>query len=202
MAVQGFEVPGFSIQSKENSLRCTVNRGVINMAVFRRDQRGAPAVRITFDQSHAAYVQLLDAIGEVIKAPLNSKQSCGRHRFDPTTKRFIDLWNITIEKDSEMVYKITLTDIEHGGASATFVFRAIGGVFGGADPSNKSKDSLLGIKTFVNWLKMADSMRSLSYEKFDPNNRRGGGNSGNGGSAPVAAAVAPAVASDPDDLPF
>lgn len=202
MAVQGFEVPGFSIQSKENSLRCTVNRGVINMAVFRRDQRGAPAVRITFDQSHAAYVQLLDAIGEVIKAPLNSKQSCGRHRFDPTTKRFIDLWNITIEKDSEMVYKITLTDIEHGGASATFVFRAIGGVFGGADPSNKSKDSLLGIKTFVNWLKMADSMRSLSYEKFDPNNRRGGSNSGNGGSAPAAAAVAPAVASDPDDLPF
>jgi hypothetical protein len=213
MALQGFEAPPFKLRGKENTLTCSLNKGTIGLSVFRNGAKGADArvLTIRFDQNNAAYLQLCDVVEFVRKAPLGARKSLGRREYDMNAKRFNDLWNITIEKDQEMCYKIILTDVKTG-ASATFPFKAPSGITSG-DENNKAEGSALGLRSFMSWMRSAYDLRFFSYEKFVPGQNGGGRPGGYGGaprpsySAPVGstqatAAPAAAVAADPDDLPF
>ena len=209
MAIQGFEAPPYKIRSKDNTLSCTLNKGVISMSVFRNGGHGADArvLSIRFDPNNAAYLQMCDVVDFVKKAALGSRKSVSRREFDPNAKRYNDIWNITFEKDQEMCYKISLTDVKTG-ASATFTFKAPSGIASG-DENNKAEGSALGLRAFMSWMRTAYDNRFLSYEKFVPGQRGNGQPRGGygGGSAPAGttqatAAPAASVVSDPDDMPF
>ena len=213
MALQGFEMPTYKVRGKENTLNVSVNKGIIGFTVFRNNARGPEArlLSVRFDQNNAAYLQLCGVVDFVRKSTLGTRKSITRREFDPASKRYNDLWNITFEKDNEMCYKITLTDNKTG-ASATFPFRAPSGIVSG-DENNKAEGSSLGLAAFMSYMKSAYDLRFLTYEKpsFGNNNRGGGApRPSYGGGAPSAptgttqASATPvaSVAGDPDDLPF
>lgn len=213
MAIQGFEAPPYKVRGKESTLTCSLTKGVISLSVFKNGARGADArvLSIRFDQNNAAYLQMCDVVDFVKKSTLGTRKSLWRREYDMNAKRFNDIWNITFEKDQEMCYKICLTDSKTG-ASATFPFRAPGGI-GSGDENNKAEASALGLRAFMSWMRTAYDNRFFSHEKFVPG--QNGGNRGGygspkpsyGGGAPAGttqatATPAAAVAADPDDLPF
>lgn len=187
----------YTISDKQNTLNVRLFNGAISFSVFPRERlpgANKPLLSANLDQGGQGYAGLMQMIETVTKGPLGTKVPMSRTEFSPQTKTRSIAWTISLEKDSDMCYWITLTDAKTN-ASFRFPFKASSSFTIGNEPPSKADLSSLGLKMFTMWLKQAQKYAPMTANKPQP---RGGGY--NRGGAPAAPASAPAA--DPDDLPF
>ncbi len=192
----------WSVSDRQNTLQAQLWNGTIGFAVFPRDrsQGGRPLLKINLDQNDVGYIGLMSIIEKLKGSPLSTKIPMSRTEFNPQTKTRSNAWVITFEKDPDMIYKITLTDCKTN-TTFTFPITVSQSIVIGSDPVDKAKQSALGLAVFKNWLERAHDYAPMTAERgqFGGNRGQGGGRPG---PTPAAAAVAPSVENDPEDLPF
>lgn len=191
----------FSVSDKTNTLNAQLWNGAIGFTVFSKDRSGGggPLLRINLDRKGHGYVKIMEVISELEKSPLGKKIPISKTEWDPQTRQRKNVWVISLEKDAEMVYKITLTDCRTN-ASFTFPITSSQSIISGSEPPNKAILSATGMNMFKAWLQQAHMYAPLTANK--PQFNKGGGQRPAGGPTPSSAAVAPQVASDPDNAPF
>lgn len=206
--------PTWSISDRQNKLTASLFNGGVSFAVYPRDRNAGrdAIVRISLDKDGGGLVGLLDIIDQIGKAPLGQKVPMSRTQFDPATKTRKNLWVITIGKDNDMVYSITLTDCTTQ-KTVSMPIIASQSITIGNDPPSKSSLSALGMKLFKRWLIRAENNAPLTVDpdrQFGNRGGNGGGRSGgqSGGYAgggqphiPSAPAVSPSMDAD-ETMPF
>jgi len=188
----------YTLSDKQNTLNVRLFNGAISFSVFPRERlpgANKPLLSASLDQGGQGYIGLTNAIEMVSKGPLGTKVPMSKTEFNPQTKTRSIAWTISLEKDSDMCYWITLTDARTN-ASFRFAFKASSSFTVGNEPPSKADISSLGLKMFSMWLRQAQKYAPMTANKPQP---KGQGGYGRG------AQVAPAVVSggDPDEtMPF
>ena len=201
--------PNWSASDRQNTLTARLYNGSVGFTVFPRDRNAGrePLLRISFDRDGVALDSLLSMIDAIGKAPLGQKVSMSRTKYNPQTKTRSNMWVLTLGKDSDMCYSITITDAEKN-VTFTFPIMLSQSILVGAEPPSKSELSSHAMKMFKKWLLRAEEYTPMTVEKPNFGGNRGGAPRPTGSGyqpqnrIPANPAVAPSVAADSDDLPF
>lgn len=189
----------YTLNDKQHTLNARLFNGAIGFSVFPRERlpgANKPLLSIQLDQAGQGYLGLLKLIDMVTKGPLGTKVPMSKTDFNRQTNTRSTAWTISLEKDSDMCYWITLTDAKTN-ASFRFAFKASSSFTIGNEPPSKADMSSLGLNMFGSWLKQAQKYAPMTANKPMA---KGQGGFQRGGGAP--AAVPAAGSGDPDDLPF
>lgn len=202
--------PNWQAQDRTNSMSARLFNGSVGFSVFPRDRNAGrePVLRISFDKDGVALQSLIDMIDAIGKAPLGQKMQMSRTQYDPQTKTRKTLWVLALEKDSEMCYHITITEVATN-KMCKMPITVSQSVLVGSEQPSKSELSARGMKLFKKWLVRAEQFAPLT---IDPTRQFGGGGQRPGaqrpsgyqaqGHVPQSPAVAPSVSGDPEDIPF
>lgn len=194
----------FSLNDKQNTLNVRLYNGAIGFSVFPRERvPGAPSkplLGIQLDRKGQAYAGLMRIIDTVSKGPLGTKVPMTKTEFNPQTRSRNPVWTISFEKDSDMVYWISLTDIKTN-ASFRFQISASQSYTVGNEPPSKADLSSLALSMLVEWLKKANMYAPMTANKPGPRGPGGGQRPAYGAPAAPVAAM-PAAGGDDETMPF
>jgi len=204
-ALDNLVFDNFSMSDKQNTLNVRLFNGAIGFSVFPKERipgANKPLLGIQLDRKGQAFAGLMRIIDTVTKGSLGTKVPMTHTEFNPQTRTRSPVWTISLEKDSDMVYWIALTNIKTN-ASFRFQIMASQAYTIGNEPPSKADLSSLGLSMLVTWLKQAQQYAPLTANKPGP--RGPGGMPQRGGygapAAPVPAA-APAAGGDDENMPF
>lgn len=198
-ALDNLVFDNFTLSDKQNTLNVRLFDGAIRFAVFPKERvpgNNKPLLSISFDRKGQAYAGLMKVIDMATKGPLGTKVPMTRTEYNIQTRQRTPQWTITIEKDSDMCYWITLTVVKTN-ASFRFPIMASQSYTIGNEPASKAEYSALGLNMLVAWLKLAQRYAPLTAEKPGA---RGQGRSGFSGAPKAGQPAAQSV--DPEDIPF
>lgn len=200
--------PNWSASDRQNTLTGRLYNGMLGFTVFPRDRNAGrePLLRISFDKDGVGIEGLLELIDKIGKAPLGQKMQMSRTQFDPQTKTRNTQWVLALEKDNDMCYFITITDVAKN-ATYRFPITTSQSILVGAEPPTKSDLSSRGMRLFKKWLLRAEQDAPFTIDPDAQFGGKGGSRPAGGGyggapRTPTAAAVAPSVSSDAEDVPF
>lgn len=174
--------PSWSISDRQYKLTAQMFNGILGFSVYPRDRNAGrdAIIRINFDKDGAGMTGFLDVIDQIAKAPLGQKIPFSRTQFDMATKTRKTMWVITLSKDNDMNYSITLTDCATQ-KTVTMPITASQSFTIGNEPPSKATLSAMGMRIFKRWLTRADSDVAFTV---DPERQFGGGNGNGGGNRP------------------
>lgn len=201
--------PNWTAQDRQYSLSARLYNGAVSFSVFPRDRNAGrdPLARLALDKDGVALDRLIGMIDEIGKAPLGQKIPMTRTKYDPQSKTRSNQWVITLAKDNDMCYSITVTDAEKN-ATFTLPITVPQSILTGNEPPSKSELSARGMRLFKKWLLRAEEYAPMTVEKPNFGGARGPRPAGGGGGyqsqnrIPQQVNVAPSVAADEENLPF
>lgn len=202
MATQNLNFRSWKQNDKANSLNARLYNGAVAFTVFPKEKApGAsnkPLLSVKFDQDGIGIQNFFKIADMVKKGTIGTKVPMTRTQWDMATKTRKTIWVLTLEKDQEMCYRITLTDCA---TNATFSFPITNSASFqyGNEPVNKAELSAMGLENLLDWMRLAKMYAPQTI--IPPDQLRGGRPSGGGYQAPVAAAPAAAAPSD-ETMPF
>lgn len=207
-AFENLEFPQWSAKTKEHTLTGRIFNGAISFTVWPKERGasgGKPLASVTFDKGGQGYLSIMKLIAEISKAPLGTKMPMSKTNYNFQTKQVSNVWVLTMEKDSEMCWWITISDCEKGGGTPyRFPIMAPRTILIGSEPPSKAGQSDMGIHMFKNWLTEANhyAPTTANKQQFGKGGQGGGYQRPAGGPSPASATLSAAVASDTEDVPF
>lgn len=202
MAVQGIQFQTWKQNDKTNTLNARLFNGAVSFTVFPRErQPGAPSkplIKINFDQAGVGIQNFFKIADAVKKGTLGTKMPLARTQYDMQTRTRKNVWVITLEKDQEMCYRLTLTDCVTN-ASFSFIISNSASFQTGNEPVSKAELSAQGLENLLDWMRLAKMYAPMTSEPFKPGQRPG---AGGGVQRPAAPSNGGMADTSGDDMPF